>query len=31
VDLSVRPVLADPVHDDATLAEIAERVRASVG
>jgi len=31
VDLPVRPALADPVHDDATLAEIAERVRASVG
>jgi len=31
VDLPVRAALADPVHDDATLAEIAERVRASVG
>ncbi|MCU1696921.1 MAG: hypothetical protein JWR34_2984 [Mycobacterium sp.] len=31
VDLPVRPALADPVHDDAALAEIAERVRASVG
>jgi hypothetical protein len=31
VDLPVHPVMADPVHDDATLAEIAERVRASVG
>jgi hypothetical protein len=31
VDLPVRAALAYPVHDDATLAEIAERVRASVG
>jgi hypothetical protein len=31
VDLPVRPALADPVHDDAALAEIAEFVRASVG
>jgi hypothetical protein len=31
VDLPVTPDWADPVHDDATLAEIAERVRASVG
>jgi hypothetical protein len=31
VDLPVRPALADPVHDDAALAEIAELVRASVG
>jgi hypothetical protein len=31
VDLPVRPAWADPVHDDATLADIAERVRASVG
>jgi len=31
VDLPVRPAWGDPVHDDATLAEIAERVRASVG
>jgi hypothetical protein len=31
VDLPMRPALADPVHDDAALAEIAERVRASVG
>ena len=31
VDLPVQPELADPVHDDATLAQIAERVRASVG
>jgi hypothetical protein len=31
VDLPVRPALGDPVHDDAVLAAIAERVRASVG
>lgn len=31
VDLPVTPDWADPVHDDATLAAIAERVRASVG
>jgi hypothetical protein len=31
VDLPVCAALADPVHDDARLAEIAERVRASVG
>ena len=31
VDLPVRPALADPVHDDAVLAAIVERVRASVG
>jgi hypothetical protein len=31
VDLPVHPALADPVHDDAALAEIAELVRASVG
>lgn len=31
VDLPVLPVWGDSVHDDATLAEIAERVRASVG
>ena len=31
VDLPVTPDWGDPVHDDATLAAIAERVRASVG
>ncbi|KAA0081314.1 DUF1802 family protein [Mycolicibacterium sp. P9-64] len=31
VDLPVRLALADPVHDDEVLAEVAERVRASVG
>jgi hypothetical protein len=31
VDLPVSPDWADPIHDDATLAAIAERVRASVG
>lgn len=31
VDVPVRPAWADPVHDDAVLAAIAERVRASVG
>ena len=31
VPLPVDPALADPVHDDATLAEIADRVRRSVG
>jgi hypothetical protein len=31
VDLPLRPDWADPVHDDATLADVAERVRASVG
>jgi hypothetical protein len=31
VDLPVLPAWADPVHDDAALAAIAERVRASVG
>ncbi|MBB5164650.1 DUF1802 family protein [Mycobacterium sp. AZCC_0083] len=31
VDLPVRPDWGDPVHDDAALAAIAERVRASVG
>jgi hypothetical protein len=31
VDLALRPDWADAVHDDATLADIAERVRASVG
>jgi hypothetical protein len=31
VDLPVRAAWGDPVHDDATLKEIAERVRASVG
>jgi hypothetical protein len=31
VDLPVAPDWADPIHDDATLAAIAERVRASVG
>ena len=31
VDLPVSPDWSDPVHDDATLAAIAERVRASVG
>jgi hypothetical protein len=30
VDLPVRPAFGDPVHDDAVLAAIAERVRASV-
>jgi hypothetical protein len=30
VDLPVQPEWADPVHDDATLAAVAERVRASV-
>jgi hypothetical protein len=31
VQLPVNPEWAEPVHDDATLAEIAERVRAAVG
>jgi hypothetical protein len=31
VQLPVNPEWAEPVHDDATLAEIAERVRRSVG
>ena len=31
VDLPVSPDWADPIHDDATLAAIAERIRASVG
>jgi hypothetical protein len=31
VPLPVNPMWATPVHDDATLAEIAERVRRSVG
>jgi hypothetical protein len=31
VPLPVDPAWADPVHDDATLQEIAERVRGSVG
>jgi hypothetical protein len=31
VDLPVTPVWDEPVHDDATLAAIADRVRASVG
>jgi hypothetical protein len=31
VDLPVAPTWAEPVHDDATLALIGERVRASVG
>lgn len=31
VDVPVRPQWADPVHDDAALAHLAERVRNSVG
>jgi len=31
VPLPLRPALAAPVHDDATLADVAERVRESVG
>jgi hypothetical protein len=31
VDLPIAPAWADPVHDDATLAAVAERVRGSVG
>jgi len=31
VPLPVDPAWADPVHDDATLAEVADRVRRSVG
>jgi len=31
VPLPVAPAWADPVHDDAALQEIAERVRSSVG
>lgn len=31
VDLPLVPAWADPIHDDATLAAVAERVRASVG
>jgi hypothetical protein len=31
LELPVSPIWAEPVHDDATLAEIAERAQASVG
>jgi hypothetical protein len=31
VDLPLRPQWADPVHDDAVLADVVDRVRDSVG